>query len=183
MYMVFKKVMVWFLVAYSVLFVGTHTMSLVIGELWTKDVKYFLMILGQTFVLVSFTILSYKLTDQLKKVYSELASTTLRLLLILISFLLFTRIVLAILNFTKITRKYKGRKYFFLYTLVSLLTFEIAPTIALVALSTLQDNQRKKMMEAGENISELLEDLSKTKENINESEAPANAILEDASNK
>jgi len=156
-YITLTKMMMTFVVIYPMMFVGVHTLELVYknDEKW-KTIKYLLLTTGQSFVLLFFTILSHKLIKQLTPLDSQLSSPTFRILLILTSFLFFTRIVLAILNLSKITHKYKGLKYFFLYSLISMLCFDIAPTITLAFLFSFQDSQNKET-QSKRKISELLD--------------------------
>eukprot|EP00826_Nyctotherus_ovalis_P046901 TRINITY_DN533_c0_g1_i1.p1 TRINITY_DN533_c0_g1~~TRINITY_DN533_c0_g1_i1.p1 ORF type:complete len:243 (-),score=47.53 TRINITY_DN533_c0_g1_i1:52-780(-) len=97
-YAVFKKVILVFVMVYPILFIGLHTLALVKAGDFQDKAKYIAVAVAQTLILVSFTIMSFKLTELLKKVYSELASDSLRFLLVLISCLLLTRIIVAVLN-------------------------------------------------------------------------------------
>eukprot|EP00826_Nyctotherus_ovalis_P046905 TRINITY_DN533_c0_g1_i4.p2 TRINITY_DN533_c0_g1~~TRINITY_DN533_c0_g1_i4.p2 ORF type:complete len:172 (-),score=54.01 TRINITY_DN533_c0_g1_i4:16-531(-) len=169
---------------YPILFIGLHTLALVKAGDFQDKAKYIAVAVAQTLILVSFTIMSFKLTELLKKVYSELASDSLRFLLVLISCLLLTRIIVAVLNVFGIIRDRAGKKYFFLYIIISQLAFEIAPAIVLVALSSLQDNQRKQVNEDEGNISALLDSLTKAKlRSIKEVEFPRYIMPDDYSNK
>jgi len=169
MYSRFKKVIIGFVIVYPIIFISVHTLSLIDYNNSSRRRKYVVFIAGQVFVLVSFTIISHKLTDILKKIYSELSSNSLRFLLILISFLLFTRVVLGFVNILDTMESLKEGEHFFFYTLISLLGFEIALTLALVALSSLQDNQKNKMLEPKGDISEIIEE-SRQERNTNENE-------------
>eukprot|EP00826_Nyctotherus_ovalis_P046904 TRINITY_DN533_c0_g1_i27.p1 TRINITY_DN533_c0_g1~~TRINITY_DN533_c0_g1_i27.p1 ORF type:complete len:308 (-),score=31.27 TRINITY_DN533_c0_g1_i27:20-943(-) len=109
-YAVFKKVILVFVMVYPILFIGLHTLALVKAGDFQDKAKYIAVAVAQTLILVSFTIMSFKLTELLKKVYSELASDSLRFLLVLISCLLLTRIIVAVLNVFGIIRDRAGKK-------------------------------------------------------------------------
>lgn len=183
-YAVFKKAMLAFAIAYPLLFIGLHTLALASPSDVHDRAKYISVAAAQSLILLSFTAMSFKLTALLKKVYSELASDSLRFLLVVISCLLLTRIVVAVLNVFGVIRDRAGKKYFFLYIVISQLAFEIAPAIALVALSSLQDNQKKQVNEDEGNISALLDSLTKAKlRSIREVEFPRHIMPDDYSNK
>ena len=147
-YNIFRKIIIAFGICYTLLFVSIHSIRMYKKNELFHTIYYSLITTGQFLILIAFTVLSHKITRQLGKVYPQYSSSILRLLLILFSILLGTRVVYSIVNLIMKENNFPNYIYIIFY-----IFFEVLPAVVLFAIYIFQEKKRKTTKKI--NIAEL----------------------------
>eukprot|EP00826_Nyctotherus_ovalis_P016393 TRINITY_DN14743_c0_g1_i3.p1 TRINITY_DN14743_c0_g1~~TRINITY_DN14743_c0_g1_i3.p1 ORF type:complete len:148 (-),score=24.95 TRINITY_DN14743_c0_g1_i3:119-541(-) len=97
---------------------------------------------GYFCTLIIFGCIAYKASKLLEDIYTEEFKNSLRRHLIIFVGLLSMRLILALFNLTNYVLRLREMKLLFIYVVVFMLMFEVAPTMVLLKLSSLTDTSK-----------------------------------------